>query len=48
VITGAVYDRHLSYAPMMPAYVALSLLASCLYALLKQPPLGNGGEAPPR
>ena len=37
VITGAVYDRYGSYAPMMSAFVALSLIAACLYMLLKQP-----------
>jgi hypothetical protein len=31
----------------MSAYVAVSLLASCLYALLKRPSRRNGGDAPP-
>ncbi len=39
VITGAIYDRYHSYAPMMSAFIALSLIASCLYALLVRPPL---------
>ena len=38
VITGAIYDRYHSYAPMMSAFIALSLIASCLYALLVRPP----------
>jgi sugar phosphate permease len=38
VITGAIYDRYHSYAPMMSAFIALSLIASCLYALLVKPP----------
>jgi sugar phosphate permease len=37
VITGAVYDQHESYAPMMSAYIALCLVAGCVYALLKKP-----------
>jgi MFS family permease len=37
VITGAVYDRYQSYAPMMSAYIAIALIASCLYALLVRP-----------
>jgi sugar phosphate permease len=37
VVTGAVYDRHQSYAPMMSAYIILSLVAGCLYAWLKKP-----------
>jgi sugar phosphate permease len=37
VVTGAVYDRTESYAPMMSAYIALSFIASCLYAGLKKP-----------
>jgi sugar phosphate permease len=45
VITGAVYDRHQSYAPMMSAYIVLSFIAGCLYAWLKKPaelePLGQ-------
>ncbi len=38
VITGAIYDRYHSYAPMMSAFIALSLIASCLYVLLVRPP----------
>jgi len=38
VVTGAIYDRYHSYAPMMSAFFALSLIASCLYALLVKPP----------
>ena len=37
VVTGAVYDRYQSYAPMMSAYIAIALIASCLYALLVKP-----------
>ena len=37
VITGAVYDRHQSYAPLMPAYVVTFLVAAGLYALLRRP-----------
>ena len=37
VVTGAVYDRYQSYAPMMSAYIAIALVASCLYALLVRP-----------
>jgi sugar phosphate permease len=37
VITGAIYDRYHSYAPMMSAFIALSLIASFLYALLVKP-----------
>ena len=39
VITGAIYDRYHSYAPMMSTFIALSLIASCLYALLVKPSL---------
>jgi sugar phosphate permease len=39
VITGAVYDRYQSYAPMMTTFIALSLTAGCLYALLAKPSL---------
>jgi len=39
VITGAIYDRYHSYAPMMSAFIALSLIASCLYVSLVKPPL---------
>ena len=37
VITGAVYDRYQSYAPMMSAFIVVSLIAGCLYALLVEP-----------
>jgi sugar phosphate permease len=37
VITGAIYDRYLSYAPMMSAFIALALTSSCLYILLIKP-----------
>ena len=37
VITGAIYDRYHSYAPMMSGFIALALIASCLYALLVKP-----------
>ena len=37
VITGAIYDRYHSYAPMMSACTALALIASCLYASLVKP-----------
>ena len=37
VITGAVYDSHQSYAPLMLAYIATSLTAATLYALLVKP-----------
>jgi MFS family permease len=37
IITGAVYDRHQSYAPLMGAYSATFLLAGALYALLRRP-----------
>jgi sugar phosphate permease len=39
VITGYVYDRHQSYAPLMNAYIAVALLAGVLYASLRQPEL---------
>ncbi len=39
VITGAIYDRYHSYAPMMSAFIALSLIASCLYVSLLKPSL---------
>jgi sugar phosphate permease len=38
VITGAVYDRDESYAAMMSVFVAVSLIAGCLYASLVRPP----------
>ncbi|HEX2929222.1 MAG TPA: MFS transporter [Candidatus Binatia bacterium] len=37
VITGAVYDRHQSYAPLMAALIVTSLVAAALYALLRRP-----------
>lgn len=37
VITGAIYDRYHSYAPMMSAFIAVSLIAGCLYASLGKP-----------
>jgi len=37
VVTGAIYDRYQSYAPMMSAYIALSLIAACLYAMMSRP-----------
>jgi hypothetical protein len=37
VVTGAIYDRYQSCAPMMSAYIALSVIAGCLYAMLAQP-----------
>jgi sugar phosphate permease len=39
VVTGAIYDRYHSYAPIMSAFIALSLIASCLYTLLVKPSL---------
>ena len=39
VVTGAVYDRYQSYAPMMSTFIVLSLIAGCLYALLVRPTL---------
>ena len=37
VITGFVYDRHQSYAPLMNTYIAVALVAGLLYASLRQP-----------
>ena len=37
VITGWVYDRHQSYAPLMSAYIAISVIAGLLYATLRPP-----------
>ena len=37
VLAGAVYDRHQSYAPLMPAYLVTFLVAGVLYALLRKP-----------
>jgi MFS family permease len=37
VITGAVYDRHESYAPLMSAYMVTFLIAAGLYASLRKP-----------
>ena len=39
VITGYVYDRYQSYAPLMNAYIAIALVAGLLYASLRQPKL---------
>jgi MFS family permease len=39
VITGAVYDRHESYAPLMSAYIVTFLIAAGLYASLRRPAL---------
>lgn len=44
VITGAVYDRHQSYAPLMSAYLVTFLISAVLYALLRKPELGVGSE----
>ena len=41
VITGAVYDRHQSYAPLMAAYIATFLVAAVLYAFLRRPSHGK-------
>ena len=47
VITGAVYDRDESYAAMMSVFVAVSLIAGCLYAsLVRPPPDGHGLKDP--
>lgn len=37
VMTGAIYDRYQSYAPMLSAFLALSVIAGCLYASLGRP-----------
>jgi MFS family permease len=37
VITGYVYDLHQSYAPLMSAYIATSIVAGLLYASLRPP-----------
>jgi sugar phosphate permease len=37
VITGAVYDRYQSYAPLMSAFIALSLVSGLLYMSLRKP-----------
>jgi len=37
VITGYVYDRHQSYAPLMNAYIAIALIAGLLYLSLRTP-----------
>ena len=39
VITGYVYDRHQSYAPLMNAYIAIALIAGLLYLSLREPKL---------
>jgi MFS transporter, OFA family, oxalate/formate antiporter len=41
VITGAIYDRYQSYAPMMTASITLALISACLYALLLKPASPN-------
>jgi len=37
VITGLVYDRYQSYAPLMSSYIAISVIAGLLYATLRPP-----------
>jgi MFS family permease len=37
VVTGAVYDRYQSYAPLMSAYIAIAVIAALLYASLRKP-----------
>jgi MFS family permease len=37
VITGLVYDRYQSYAPLMSAFIAISVIAGLLYASLRPP-----------
>lgn len=37
VITGAVYDSYQSYAPLMSGYIAISIMAALLYAVLRAP-----------
>lgn len=37
VLTGLVYDRYQSYAPLMSAYIGISLVAGLLYASLRPP-----------
>ncbi|MSP36897.1 MAG: MFS transporter [Deltaproteobacteria bacterium] len=37
VITGYVYDRYQSYAPLMSAYIAVAITAGLLYATLRPP-----------
>jgi sugar phosphate permease len=37
VISGAVYDRYQSYAPLMSAFIALSLVSGLLYMSLRKP-----------
>jgi MFS family permease len=41
VITGAVYDRHQSYAPLMSAYLVIFLISAILYGLLREPALAD-------
>lgn len=46
VITGAVYDRHQSYAPLMTGYLVTFLISAVLYALLRKPQAGTAsGQA---
>jgi MFS family permease len=37
VITGYVYDRYQSYAPVMSTYIAIAVTAGLLYAILRRP-----------
>jgi hypothetical protein len=37
VVTGAIDDRYQSYTPMMSPYIALSVIAGCLYAMKARP-----------
>jgi MFS family permease len=39
VITGAVYDRHQSYAPLMSSYLMIFLISAILYGLMRKPAL---------
>jgi MFS family permease len=41
VFAGAVYDHYQSYAPMMSVLIALFLVATLFYALLKKPQLNS-------
>jgi sugar phosphate permease len=44
VITGAVYDGYQSYAPLMSAFIALSLVSGALYMSLQRPKAPSRGE----
>lgn len=46
VITGAVYDRHETYAPLMSAYLVTFLISAVLYALLRKPGAGAAHRRP--